>query len=149
MKSKAVHNIVSDMWMTLAPGCDNYPRVSSGQTSNYRHRVITVRRDLWLLPWPGSSPVPGPQSSYPNPNSQHKFEIRIHPIVLSKLFHLKMFGWQKICFHPAHLLLWTFEPNEKFSQAIHGAGHKCISRECFNWMQISQHLHTSRYRQIY
>ena len=36
-----------------------------------------------------------------------------------------------------------------FSQAFHGAGHKCISRECFNWMRISQHLHTSRYRQIY
>ena len=28
-----------------------------------------------------------------------------------------------------------------FSQAFHGAGHKCISRECFNWMRISQHLH--------
>ena len=38
-----------------------------------------------------------------------------------------------------------------FSQAFHGAGHKCISRECFNWMRISKHLHTSIsiHRQIY
>ena len=52
-------------------------------------------------------------------------------------------------FSPHTFIALNIEPNEKFSQAFHGAGHKCISRECFNWMRISQHLHTSKYRQIY
>ena len=46
-------------------------------------------------------------------------------------------------FSPHTFIALNIEPNEKFSQAFHGAGHKCISRECFNWMRISQHLHTS------
>ena len=54
-------------------------------------------------------------------------------------------------FSPHTFIALNIEPNEKFSQAFHGAGHKCISRECFNWMRISKHLHTSIsiYRQIY
>ena len=52
-------------------------------------------------------------------------------------------------FSPHTFIALNIEPNERFIQAFHGAGHKCISRECFNWMRISQHLHTSRYRQIY
>ena len=52
-------------------------------------------------------------------------------------------------FSPHTFIALNIEPNERFIQAFHGAGHKCISRECFNWMRISRHLHTSRYRQIY
>ena len=57
----------------------------------------------------------------------------------------------KDMFSPHTFIALNIEPNEKFSQAFHGAGHKCISRECFNWMRISKHLHTSIsiYRQIY
>lgn len=54
-------------------------------------------------------------------------------------------------FSPRTFIALNIEPNEKFSRAFHGAGHKCISRECFNWMRISKHLHTSIsiHRQIY
>ena len=104
------------MTMTLARGCDNYPAVlitgpgPCGQTLNYRHQdqVITAGRDLWLLPWPGpdhasQSPVPGL-----NEGAGQEVLWKRHNIQILQLsWVLKRFRWQKICFHPTHLLLWT------------------------------------------
>ena len=104
--------------MTLARGCDNYPAVlitgpgPCGQTLNYRHQapVITAGRDLRLLPWPGpdhasQSPVPGLHDRAGQEIFWKRGNDNIH--IFQLFWVLKRFRWQKICFHPTHLLLWT------------------------------------------